>query len=497
MENMRERITIRDNNQFEIKYTYPLQPEEKNTRYFVEMFLFIPQSLNINHKTYGKSNFYRDSTNYIRFKTPDFTLPEIIDGDSSPIQKTRMAVKELITSPDSREAQENYNYHLKMFSSILKSALRDEEERLEKIIDCNELNQSVDVMVNTLSRIILEFRKLHNFDSFLSLEDRWKTLFALSDEYISIISEFHLFKVMELLSKKAETEKYAESSTKLRNLINSECSHRFSSGYPSIVRDNSDNETFLYRARTLKKVMGSILFLHTQNYHDGKLAEQFMLSLTAGLAMVVAMLIILLGQKIFGNIALWLVLSTVISYMIKDRTKESSRIWLSNWVKKHFFDYKTLIMDNLNRKIGECRSSISFLKQSAVPPDIMKIRNRDILAELAGGSLREEVIYLRKQINLVNAECNKIWTDFRVEGLNDIVRFNLREIMNKMDKPERELYFLEGEKWGHTDSISVYHLNVILRYGMAAKKIETRKIRLIVNRNGIRRIVETDIGNIT
>ncbi|MDD4181281.1 MAG: hypothetical protein PHE87_06610 [Victivallaceae bacterium] len=492
MKNVLERIIVRDDNQFEIKYTYPLQPEKETTKYFVEMFLFLPQGLNINNKTYGKKKFYRDSTNYIRFKTPAFSLPEIIAGKANPLYKTTIALKELIEAPETKEHRENYDYHLKMFSSILKSALRDEEKRLENIIEPEELNTAIKRMVVTLSQILTLFRELRNINGFFTLESRWKTLFALSDEYNSIIAEFHLFKLLDFLGNVPEAERHSDVCADVRELINLEVSHRSSAGYPSIVRDRSDNETFLYRARTLKKIMGSILFLHTQNYSDGRIAKQFMLSLAAGLAMSLAMIFLLVGQKVFGNIALWLVISTVIGYIIRDRTKESSRALFSNWIEKYFFDYKTIIMDNLNRKIGECRSSISFLEPSAVPQDIVKIRNRDILAELAGSGLDEEIIYSRKQINLNNAECSKIWTDFRVEGINDIVRVNLDEIMSKMDKPERELYFLDGEKCAKTDSISVYHLNMILRYGMD-KESETRKIRLILNSNGIRRIVETII----
>ena len=67
-------IQFRDNWQFELKSEFPTIPEKKDITHTQEFYFFIPNSLQINHKTYSPEHFYRDQTNFIRFKTPIFSI---------------------------------------------------------------------------------------------------------------------------------------------------------------------------------------------------------------------------------------------------------------------------------------------------------------------------------------------------------------------------------------------------------------------------------------
>jgi hypothetical protein len=489
---VRERITIRDKNQFEIKYTYPLQLDQENTEYVVETFIFLPTNLPFNSKDYRKENFYRDNTAYIRFKTPAFMLPEIICGNDSPLAKTHAAISRLIETPEEPEAVENYNYRLRMFCSILKSALRDEVERIENIHDPLLRGEEAIMMVDSLSRIQDELRLLHDIPGFNTLDSEKRAMFSFSDEYTGIVAEHHLFKLLKLLNRDNQAEQ-AELRSRIVEQIEAGNSYRFSAGYPTIVRENSTNETFIYRMRMLKKIMGSILYIRTENIDDGKWAEQFAINIAAGLAMALATVVLLFAQTFNqSGLGWWVIFTAVVAYIIRERMKESSRSFFVEWIRSHYYDYKTILRDDLDRKIGESKSFMSFLKQSKIPRKIQAARDKDLISTLLSDGYDEEVIYAKKRITIHNDSCRTIWSDFKVDGINDIVRYNMSAFMKKMNQPERDLFILGDNGWKTVEGTGVYHFNMILRYGMGGNS-EIHKFRLIMNRNGIQRIIEVPV----
>ncbi len=495
MESVRERITIRDKDQFEIKYTYPLQLDQEYTEYVVETFIFLPANLQINSKTYEKEKFYRDSTAYIRFKTPAFMLPDIVSGEDSPLEKTRDAILRLIEDRMNPSIVENYDYRFRMFCSILKSALRDEIERIGNIREPDHRNSEATLMTDSLAALHEKFHLLRDITGFNTLDHDKKTLFNFSDEYIGIISEYYLFKLLEMLDggRQAGLPENEELRRKIIEEIRVGNAYRFSAGYPTIVRENSTNETFIYRMRMLKKIMGSILYIRTQNIDDGKWAEKFAINVAAGLAMAIAT-IVLLGAQAFrqDGLAWWVVLTAVVAYIIRERMKESSRSFFVDWVRSHYYDYKTILRDDLDRKIGESKSFMGFLKKSKVPEKIRAARDKDQISALLENGSDEEVIYAKKRIKIRNKNCQTIWSDFKVDGINDIVRYNMSHFMRVMSQPERHLFILDGDNWKTVEGTGVYHLNMILRYGMGEKSA-IHKFRLIMNRNGIERIIEVPV----
>ena len=159
------------------------------------------------------------------------------------------------------------------------------------------------------------------------------------------------------------------------------------------------------------------------------------------------------------------------------------------FLKKYMYDYKTILMTNLTR-IGFCRETFTFLKEKNLPPEIVKIRNKDYLSELDNGYVGESVIYSKKYIKIYSSECRRIYADFQVDGIHDIIRFNIRHFLDKMDNPESLLYLPDGPGgFKMVPGLCTYHINLILKYGMGEQK-EYHKFRLVLNRDGIKRIVE-------
>jgi hypothetical protein len=120
-----ENIKIHNNYSVEIKLGFVARKKLARSEFAVNTWMFIPNSLDINTNTYEKKDFYRDLKSNIRLITPVYLLRDIVDSPGSPLVHLNQAFKAIATSP-SRTNINEYEYHIKMFQSIFKSALRDE-----------------------------------------------------------------------------------------------------------------------------------------------------------------------------------------------------------------------------------------------------------------------------------------------------------------------------------------------------------------------------------
>ena len=84
LETIQQSATPHDQYQIEFKLDYELAKGGK-THYRISNYIFIPKSLGINEESYPKSEFYRDIKNYIRIKTPELSLRDLIESDISPL----------------------------------------------------------------------------------------------------------------------------------------------------------------------------------------------------------------------------------------------------------------------------------------------------------------------------------------------------------------------------------------------------------------------------
>jgi hypothetical protein len=481
---LHEQISIHDKFQFELKYTYPFDRTSAELDYITETYIFIPNNLGVNQDTYGKREFYNDIQKYIRFKTPVFQLASINkpDGPVAQLKLTVTKMLELNTRPDT-----DYTYHLKMLCSILKSALRDEEVYVEQQqSEETKLTAANEYIKHTL-KIIAEFRKLRPLLETPSASGTPLTLFNFADEYISMLVEKSLFSLMQCVKRdSAEQELVCAAAL---TAINAEITYRLSRNYPSIVRENNSNEEVIYRMRTLKKIMGSILLLKTHTHLEGRWFEQLLMGIAAGLSMAFATGMVFLSRQVFADLTISIFIILVISYIFKDRIKELSKLFLLESARHFFYDYKTILMTNLT-KIGYCRESFVFVKENNLPPEIVRIRNKNYFSELENGFLGENVINYKKTIKILPCNCSSLLTDFQVDGLNDIVRFNIRHYLDKMDDAEKLLPIPEGSSsLKMVRGNNVYQINMVLKYAHGAE-IEYRKFRITLDRTGLKRLTE-------
>lgn len=491
MQSISETIKVHDKFQFELKYTYPLKQEFQNAEYTVENYLFIPRNLDINPDTYGAKDYYRDMQKYIRLKTPIILLQNLLLEKDGLLKAVRSAMEELAHNPTSKTAAKSYTYHLKMLCSILKSALRDEEEYIENSSLKSNPEPLVERLLKEIEKITKEFRSFEAIIKVPHFDRKSYELWQFADEYISLLMDKYLARLY--FSLKRFEINVDGMQLKIAKMLQSEAAYRMESGYPSVTDDNSENETVIYRMGALKKVMGSILFLKTKTKLEGWLLEQIITTFAAGLAMAFATAFIFLSRTKFEDFTISLFAILVIIYMFKDRIKDLAKRIVYGWAKKYIFDYKTIVMTNMGTKIGYCREMCSFLNTANIPPEIVHKRNTDYLTELDNELAGESILYSKKEIRIASSKCSKLLTDFKVDGVHDIIRINVRSFLNKMDNPEKSLYRADGKKCKIARGSRVYHINLIQKYGMKDQQPTYRMFRIVLNRNGLKRIEPVDI----
>lgn len=488
MKKIEENIRIHDKFQFEIKYVYPFDRNVPTTEYTVEHFLFIPNHLGINANNYPKEQFYGDGQKYIRLKTPVFSLHSMTSGEDNPLDRLRETLKELPKDPENSELNRHYKYHLKMFCSIFKSAIRDEEVFIEDRLNPKDQKNAAVKVVNDIREAIDKFRALRPLVHCPHITHKQMALFNFADEYMSILIEKRIFKLLAFL-KKHKSPKYSEISTVLLALAIAESDYRVKQNYPSIAEEGKSNESIVYRGRILKKIMGNILFLNTNVKIEGRLREQISMGFAAGLAMAFATTFIFLSQQIFEGFTVSLIAIFTIIYVFKDRIKEITKSIMLKILRKYIYDYKTILRTSFNRKIGICRELFNFVTEDKVPQMVNRIRNKDYIVELENGYTPEEIICYKKYIRIYSGECKQLLKDFKVDGVIDIFRFNVRHFLNKMDNPHKVLFVPDGDNdLKKIDGKCYYHLNLILKYGNFKQDHFYQKFRIILSRDGIKRI---------
>lgn len=481
-----ETIQIHDKYQFEIKLGYQLG-EQKITAYDIETYLFFPDSLGINRHTYSKDDFYNDMQAHIRLKTPTVLLRDMVMGARSPLEKLRASFERLILRVN-KTTIAHYEYQIKMFCCIFKSAIRDHVSFTATKVHAGDIEDLLVKFLDNIQEITQEFRALRSIINVPIIDKRIFSIYEFGDEYLSLLIESYTYELLECINQMDFVEKDAHT-TKLLALITHELEYRRKNQYPSIPDKHSDNEGFIFRASVLKKYMGNVLFLNTRLRQEGKFLEQLVFALAAGIAMIFATIAAFFAQSAYTNFSLPLFFVLVVSYMFKDRIKDLIRLYIGGKLQHVLFDHKMNIYFSPREKIGWCKESFTFPKGPKIPRQIMRLRSREHITEIENGWVGEKVILYRKRIKLFRRKLARIYQDYQVESINDIMRFNILRFLSKMDNPKKPIYVSDGHMYQRISGKRVYHMNMIIKYSM--KNIALyKRFRIVLSRSGIKRIEE-------
>ena len=477
-----EHIKIHDKFSVEMKVGFSTHQEFDENEFSMDMWMFIPNSLDINRHTYSKSDFYRDMKSNIRLITPVYLMQDIANPEAKPLRLLRESFQRVAQNPVKSNVLD-YEMHIKMFQSILKSALRDESlhiKHCESDVDCCSLLES---HIDYISRIVAEYR---NLQSLISVPTIGKTAFEYSlfgDEFMSNTIELHFLRLLKVLKEKYPAL-FDKKKVSLLSIIHAERRYKTEKGFPLINENDPDNNrNIINRLGTLRKYMESHLFLNLKVKEDGAFVRQFYYSLAAGISMIFATVIAFSFQQKYGNFTMPLFFALVVGYMLKDRIKELSRFYFSHKLDSKYFDNKTDIKFN-DFPIGWYKESQSFIKDHQTPSEVKQLRNRSAILE-AGNQINDEKIILYRLRMLLDRKRINTSNIYPVTGVNNILRFNLMQFSRMMDDPHIPLYVPDDEDGCKiVNGEKIYYLNLILRYRYL-DKLELKRYRILFNREGI------------
>ena len=337
---IQENIEIHDKYQFELKIGYKILEEDVDTLYNIEMYFFIPTSLDVNKNNYSKSDFYNDLQTYIRFKAPTVILRNIATGNGDfPIQKLKNSFEQLINHQDD-ESIAKYVRQIKMFSCIIKSALRDHVHFISKQKSNDDFNALVNEYINLVPIIATKYRELKSIINVPNISSKLHSYYLFGDEYLSFMIEESTYNLINYI-KKHHHDVAGNFTAKLYDIIQNELNNRKSNQYPSIPKADDDNEELIFRKSVLKKFTSSVLYLKTTTEKEGVLLEQILFGIAAGCSMVFATAVAFYSQQKYGSISTTVFIVLIISYIFKDRIKELLRIYFAQKIHSYLFDHKT------------------------------------------------------------------------------------------------------------------------------------------------------------
>lgn len=476
-----EQVSIHDNYSVEIKLGFNAQSKPEVNNFSVNTWMFIPNSLDINRATYQKTDFYRDLKSNIRLITPSYLLRDIAVKEKPPFILLERILRELASEP-SRKRIADYEYHIRMFVSIVRSALREEILHTIRNGESDDLDYLIDNIVENVKTIATDFRDLKKIINVPSISKELMNYYHFGDEYLSNLFEQQIFKLVDGLKKTGKLT--PEISGRLMSLINAEISYKREKGYLVVEKESPNrNRDLVFRLSLLKKYAENELFLNTNQRRDGVWVEQIYFSIAAGLSMIFATAMAFSFQQKYGNFTMPFFVALVVSYMLKDRIKELTRYYFAHRLGRHFFDHRTDISLS-EHEIGWSKESMVFVPESKVPEEVLKIRDRSAILEADNRNNREKIILYRKLIRL-NRESLDQCSIYPTNGMNDIIRFNVSYFMQKMDNPNVPLYSPgETEEIEIVNGIKIYYVNLIMQLNYEEQQ-EYRRYRIVMSRKGI------------
>ncbi len=478
MRDISVKVSRHDKYQLELKFICPMQEKKDESSYHFELFFFIPRNLAVSAENYNSRDFYNDFNEYIRFQTPQVSLPELAAGNND-------ILKLLIsTSPADKE---QYSKVLKMFCSIAKSAMRDAAAGIRSLNSTSRTPATLDFLTHIDSM-------LKNFRRERPDETRFPEsceLFDLVDEFLSLASNRYIYRLWRFIAKSHAAPELYDT---IAMMTGNELKYRAERGFLSLPRRNSDNSELVYRESALKKAMADILFLNVETRKAGVIIENMLMGFAAAVAMIfVTAISFIWAGLLLEPFSISFFIVWVVAYIFKDRIKAVMQGYFLKHRSRYSYDFRQKIRNALGDEIGMCSEGFHYCSESDLDPQIIRLRDRRTLGRLENASQKDNVMVFRKRIELSGVRNKDIYEKFNVNGMVDILRISTRHWTYKMDNPYRVIFISDGKEINPIRANRDYHVNMILRYGNKNGRDKFERFRLILCRDGIRKLEKVNV----
>lgn len=472
-------IQAKKHDNFSVEFKFGFNGKEDGVRddFSVNAWIFVPNSLNVNPENYGKKQFYRDIKSNIRLITPVYLMRDIAQDTSLPLTSLRQALEKVANNPKQADI-DSYEYHLKMFAAIFKSALRDQAAHIASSRSLDSADYLVKDFVSSTRAVLAKFRTLYQIIDVPTVSVRTRGSFRLCDEFMSHVVEMRTIRLVKKVGM----------SEDLMGLIMGEREYKISQDYGILTGEEEHDRQLVYHRGMLKKFIESELYIRLDKKKDGVAVEQIYYSIAAGLAMIFATAVAWFTQVKYGNITWPLFIVLVVSYMLKDRIKELLRYFFAHKLGNKYYDKKAVVTIGKN-KIGVIKEGFDFISEAKTPPAVLRLRESASYVDDESRIFEEKILLYRKHVT-IDDEALAANDDYPMRGINEIMRLHLTRFTQKMDNPSVPIDSVdESGCISCMDVQKIYHVNLVFQLQHDAD-VEYHHFRIAMTRDGVLSIEE-------
>lgn len=476
-----------DNFSVEFKFGFNCSMDGVRDDFKVNAWMFVPNSLDINEEVYGKKQFYRDIKSNVRFITPSYLLREIAQDDSRPLSLLKSAMEKAAVARNEVSLAE-YEYHLKMFAAIFKSALRNQATHLRNARSLAEASYLVDEYLSDAETILAKFRSLYSIIDVPSVSDQTRSYFRLCDEFITHMVEIQTIRIVRRIDASAHSQEEFALRERFARMVMEQREYKKRMGYDVLNGEVNHDRRLVHHRGMLKKFIESDLYINLQKKKDGVAVEHLMYSIAAGVAMIFATGIAWYFQMKYGNITWPLFVVLVISYMLKDRIKELMRYYFAHKLGNKYFDKKADISIG-DRRIGVLKEGFDFTSYSRLPQEVKDMREKASSIADETRIFEEKILLYRKRLTIDDGAMQGN-AEYPLTGINEIMRLHLTRFAQKMDNPTIPIDTFDAD--GNVITIQVqksYYLNIVFQLQHDGA-VEYHHFRITMTRDGVLHIVK-------
>ncbi len=281
------------------------------------------------------------------------------------------------------------------------------------------------------------------------------------------------------------------------DIVNSELQYRKDRGYPTHSFDKSDFEQYLIYQSNLKKFTTSVLYLNSRSDKLTGLVRHIALGIAAGLAMAWAIMAQIYALIHYGvnltegmnrSLIVLFMLIGIFSYIMKDRIKATSGVWLSKKLSNWFHDRKFIYsMPEEKDYIATISEHMKFITTDEGSEDLQakwREMEKKKLSFIIGG----DVLHYNREI-LVRSNLAKNCFS-RFQGVVDIHRINVWRWIKTFSDPQKQITFLNSEDEIEKKKVKrIYEVDMVARFTNGSEE-EWTLVKILLNRRGIISIQE-------
>lgn len=433
----------------------------------LQAWFFLPTQLGVNEPVFDRDRYYRDLTVYVRYQSPRRDLAEA----------------DVLIAPLNGPGAER---SLRLYAACVRAQLRVRGRALRDTVAAGgDPEPAIHRLVAESEALLARHRERRGRAKDVSKEVQ--TSLAAIEDFLSMQALELWFRVHERSPHPA-----------LAAAITAETVTREAAGLhgPLHAADALDNERFVTRLNRLKKYVLGALHLRFVSTRQAENAQDLAFGIAAALAMSVAVGLQLVAAWTFGTPGgpkEWASLLPFLGfavggYILKDRLKDRLKGWFAQRLPLWLFDRRLdLCPEHATAPLGVAEETVRLLHMPEVDPQIAELRAHgdDAIERVVRAS--DDVIHYRRVLRLgreASANCPES------QSIEQILRFNIRDWLRRMDDPSRELFQLGDDGLAHRiQGPKTYRVAIVLSVNNGGKREIVHRI-LVLNRDGIVRIAE-------